>query len=224
MRFLVIDDHPMVRDALGAVVRGLRGDAEVIEAADAAQALAVLSAGPDVDLVLLDLHLPDGDGLDLLALLRRDRPATAVVVLSGARDPDTVRRALAGGAVGYIPKTETRDVMASALALVLAGGVYVPPVALGAIGGARAPAPEPEPEPVRAPTPASLGLTGRQLDVLALMMRGHSNKLICRELGLAEPTVKNHVTAILRALDARSRTEAVLAAVRMGWPAPGRGG
>lgn len=222
MRFLVVDDHPMVRDALGAVVRGLRDDAEVLEAADAAEAMAALARGPDIDLVLLDLQLPDADGLDVLASLRRDRPATAVVVLSGTRDPDIVRRALAGGAVGYIPKTETRDVMASALALVLAGGVYVPPVALGAIGGAAAPAPVAA--AAAAPTPASLGLTGRQLDVLALMMRGHSNKLICRELGLAEPTVKNHVTAILRALDARSRTEAVLAATRFGWPAGPRGG
>jgi DNA-binding NarL/FixJ family response regulator len=135
----------------------------------------------------------------------------AVVMLSGERDAATVRRALDAGAAGFIPKTESREVLVTALSLVLAGGVYVPREALGAAPpsgplGAQA-----------APSPESLGVTGRQLDVLALLMQGRSNKQICRELNLAEPTVKNHVTAILRALKVTSRTEAVLAVTKLGW-------
>ena len=130
---------------------------------------------------------------------------------STLRRAATVRRALDAGAAGFIPKTEPREVLASALSLVLAGGVYVPREALGAG------APPPAAGPGGGPTPASLGLTERQVEVLALIMKGRTNKHICRQLNLAEPTVKNHVTAILRALKVTSRTEAVLAVTQLGW-------
>jgi len=220
MKFLIVDDHPLVREALASLLRHLRPGSEVVEVSTAAAALVALQDGAMVDLVLLDVRLPDGSGLDLLPRIAAQNIGTAVVVLSGDLDPALVRQAMAAGAVGCIPKTEPRDVMAGALALVLSGGVYVPPLVLQA-----GPAPQGLPasrlqQAGAAQTLADLGLTGRQLDVLGLLMQGKNNKLICRALGLAEPTVKNHVSAILRALGVDSRTEAVLAASRLGWNRP----
>ena len=208
MKYLVVDDHSLIRDAMQSVLLTVDADARVLTAGSAAQARTVLAAQPGIDLVLLDLRLPDADGLALLQEFRSAHPAMAVVMLSGERDADTVRRALHAGAAGFIPKTEPREVLASALSLVLAGGVYVPREALGAAPSVPAAA---------GPSPQDLGLTDRQLDVLALIMKGRTNKHICRELDLAEPTVKNHVTAILRALKVGSRTEAVLAVTKRGW-------
>lgn len=222
MRLLIVDDHPLVREALGSVLRSLRPDAAIGEASTAAQALTALRESPPVDLLLLDIRLPDQSGLDLLPVIAERHVGTAVVVLSGDLDRHTVQRALAAGAVGCIPKTEPREVLASALGLVLAGGVYIPPLAVGP----EAPRPatgawsSPRAAGRAAPTPAELGLTGRQVEVLALLMQGKNNKLICRALGLAEPTVKSHVSAILRALNVESRTEAVLAVTRLGWSLP----
>jgi DNA-binding NarL/FixJ family response regulator len=205
----------------------LRSEAKVLAACDAAAALQMLQAHPDVDLMLLDLHLPDQDGLQLLSSVVERHPAVAVVMLSGDKDGATMRKAFDLGAQGYIPKAETREVLASALSLVLAGGVYVPPAALRGAAAAAATA-----EPLRPAAPAlagtsvapsvapSLGLTDRQLAVLALLMQGKNNKLICRALDLAEPTVKNHISAILRALGVSSRTEAVLAVTRLGLKLP----
>jgi DNA-binding NarL/FixJ family response regulator len=230
MKFLIVDDHTLIREAMCGVLRGLRPDAQVHEAGDAETALQALQAHPDTDLVLLDLHLPDQDGLQVLAAVARQHPAVAVVMLSGDKDAATIHRALGLGAQGFIPKTETRDVLSSALALVLAGGVYVPPAALRgapafAVPEASLAAVLPSAQavhgaPTAGPSPASLGLTERQLDVLALLMEGKNNKLICRALDLAEPTVKNHVSAILKALGVTSRTEAVLAVSRLGWKLP----
>lgn len=210
MNYLVIDDHSLIRDAMHAVLLSVDAAASVRTAGAGAEARAALAAGPAVDLALLDLHLPDADGLDLLAEFRAAYPAMAVVLLSGERDAGIVRRALDGGAAGFIPKTEPREVLARALSLVLAGGVYVPREALAG-------APPPPPAASGADSPRALGLTERQIDVLTLMMKGRTNKHICRELNLAEPTVKNHVTAILRALEVSSRTEAVLAVTQRGW-------
>jgi DNA-binding NarL/FixJ family response regulator len=213
MKYLVVDDHSLIRDAMQTLLASIDRQAQVLAAASAAQARSLLAAEPEVDLALLDLNLPDADGLSLLAEFRAARPTLAVVLLSGERDAATVRRALDAGAAGFIPKTEPREVLASALSLVMAGGVYVPREALGAASPAALAASG----RAGGPTPASLGLTERQVEVLALIMKGRTNKHICRQLNLAEPTVKNHVTAILRALKVSSRTEAVLAVTELGW-------
>lgn len=210
MNYLVVDDHALIRDAMHAVLQSVDAGASVRTAGTGAEARAALAAGPAVDLALLDLHLPDADGLALMAEFRAAYPAMAVVLLSGERDSGIVRRALDGGAAGFIPKTEPREVLTRALSLVLAGGVYVPREALGG-------QPLPAAPPAQGDSPRALGLTERQIDVLSLMMKGRTNKHICRELNLAEPTVKNHVTAILRALQVSSRTEAVLAVTQRGW-------
>ena len=224
MKILVVDDHALIRDALRGLFKELKPGATVLEAPDASQAMQLLADQPDIVLILLDLSLPDRDGLTLLAEVRERYPSISVVVLSGFPDRANVLRALDHGALGFIPKSAGREVMMSALNLVFAGGVYIPPEILGPrkLG-------ETEPLPqggsaVAKPhaSPTDLGLTERQIDVLALMMQGKSNKAICRLLDLAEPTVKNHVTAILKALGVSNRTEAVLAASALGWEFSGR--
>ena len=137
-------------------------------------------------------------------------------MLSAFNDRDNVVRALDNGALGFIPKTDSRDVLLGALRLILAGGTYIPPESLIREPAAIATAAS-KPSPEKRPSPSELGLTERQVDVLALMMQGKSNKLICRALDLAEPTVKNHVSAILKALEVTNRTEAVLAVAALGW-------
>lgn len=218
MKILLVDDHVLIRDAMRSVLREIDGSASVYEAQSGREADDLIARNEDIALVLLDLRLPDRDGLEMLSDLRKSHPAIAVVMLSAFCDRDNVLKSLAIGAQGFIAKTATRDVLLGALRLVLAGGVYIPPEILDR---APEPAPEPTPKPDRhGPTPSDLGLTERQLDVLALMMEGKSNKLICRHLDLAEPTVKNHVSAILKALDVNNRTEAVLAVTRLGWSLP----
>ena len=215
MKFLVVDDHALIREAMRGVLKELCGDAVVLDAASAGQAADLIAQHPDLALILLDLQLPDRDGVEMLRELRERYPAISVVMLSAFSDRDNVVKALDNGALGFIPKTDSRNVLLGALRLILAGGTYIPPDVL-ARGPAAAPAPS-KPPPHRQLSPAELGLTERQVEVLALMMQGKSNKLICRELDLAEPTVKNHVSAILKVLEVTNRTEAVLAVAALGW-------
>jgi DNA-binding NarL/FixJ family response regulator len=213
MKVLVVDDHALIRDALRGVLAELAADTSVLEASDSRQAMRLVEANPDLHVVLLDLGLPDRDGFAVLADLRRRHAAISVVVLSALSDRDSVLRAIDLGALGFIPKSAPREVMVNALRLVFAGGIYLPPEAL-----ARA---EPkETKPPRPASPADLGLTERQQEVLALMMQGKSNKVISRRLEVAEPTVKHHVTAILKALKVANRTEAVIAVGSLGWQLP----
>ena len=210
MKVLVVDDHVLIREALRGVLRELKGETTVIlEAPDSREALRQLEEQNDVDLVLLDLNLPDRDGLDVLRELGARWPTVPVVVLSAFHAREKVSKALDLGAVGFIPKSARREVMCSAFNLVFAGGIYVPPEIL-ALQQPSAPAVLHPASHLRA-SAAALGLTERQCEVLALMMQGKSNKGIGRVLGLAEPTVKIHVSSILRALNVSNRTEAVVA-------------
>jgi DNA-binding NarL/FixJ family response regulator len=191
----------------------------VLEAGNSAEATALLTEHPDTGLILLDLTLPDRDGFAVLTELRERYPSAAIVVLSAEQDPAKVRRALELGARGYIPKSAKADVIINALRLVISGGIYIPPEILA--GGLSSPPQAPyaaAANPLASPEAA--GLTERQIQVLALIMQGKNNKTICRTLDLAEPTVKNHVTAILRVLGVSSRTEAVVAVIKLGWKIP----
>jgi DNA-binding NarL/FixJ family response regulator len=217
MKFLLIDDHVLIREALRGVLNEFRRDAAVLEAANCRQAERLVEEHADLEVVLLDLNLPDGDGFRLLAQLREHYPHISIVVLSASNDHDNVVRALDLGAVGFIPKSAQRAVMVGALELVLSGGIYIPPEIL-----VRDPLPLPNSAANQVTdqlglSPADCGLTERQVEVLALMMQGKSNKAICRVLELAEPTVKNHVGAILKALKVKNRTEAAMAVVERGW-------
>jgi len=214
MKILVIDDHVLIREALRGVLRELKGEAAVIlEASDSRQAMRHIEQNPDVELVLLDLGLPDRDGLEMLSELGKRYPTTSVVVLSAKQDRDTVMEALDLGALGFIPKSGQREVILSAFNLIFSGGVYIPPEILNR----REPATAPRAAPALSKAGAAdLGLTERQIEVLALMMQGKSNKAISRALDLAEPTVKIHVSAILKALKVANRTEAVITATALG--------
>jgi len=187
MKILVVDDHVLIRDALRGVLKELKGEADVLEASDCRQAMALIAENADdLSLVLLDLNLPDRDGFSALAEVRERYPGISVVVLSGQHDRSSVIKALDLGALGFIPKSGQREVMLSALQLVFAGGIYIPPEILT--------------QSSRHTSPADLGLTPWQLDVLKLMMQGKSNEEISRELGLSEPTVLNLIAAILKVL------------------------
>jgi len=216
MKILLVDDHALIREALRGVLKELKPDAIVLDAPDGRQALRLVEEHPDLTLILLDLNLPDCDGASILADVRDRFPAVSIVVLSAFHDRDIVMKALDCGAVGFIPKSASRDIMVSALGLIFAGGTYIPPEVLA---GRDAAAPSKIRTGLRA-SPSDLGLTERQVEVLALMMRGKSNKAICRTLDLAEATVKNYVTAILKALNVTNRTEAVIAVGAMGWDLP----
>jgi DNA-binding NarL/FixJ family response regulator len=219
MKILIVDDHALIRDALRGVLKKLKRGAVLLEASNSQQALKVVEGHADISLILLDLNLPDRDGLSLLAELRERYPAIAIVVMSALQDRTNVQNALDLGVVGYVPKSARREVMLSALQLVFAGGVYIPPEILAREETSLS---VPTPRHKNRPTvsPSETGLSSRQLEVLALLMQGKSNKVICRMLNLAESSVKNHVTAILKALKVTNRTQAVIAANELGWRLP----
>ncbi|WP_374594529.1 response regulator [Aquabacterium sp.] len=226
MKVLLIDDHPLILSALKSVILGLGDNVTVTGVSNANAARDTLKASPNFDLVLLDLQLGDTNGFDLLAEMRTAYPALPVVVISASDRTSDVIRSIDMGAMGFVPKRSSNEVLFEALQQVMSGGVYVPPMSMGS-DFSPAPAPEPAP-PLRSvgmqaqqggfqttPHLASLGLTPRQTDVLALLLQGQPNKLIARELGLSVETVKDHVAAVLRALSVSSRTQAVLAVSQM---------
>jgi DNA-binding NarL/FixJ family response regulator len=217
MKILVVDDHVLIRDALRALLKELNEHAVVLEASNGRQAMRLIGEHDDLKLVLLDLNLPDCNGYEMLADLSESRPDLSVVVLTGQQDRDAVIRAFDLGAAGFIPKSGQREVMVGALQLVFAGGVYIPPEILA---HGQSPQSSKEGAAVSRMSPSDFALTERQLDVLALMVQGKSNKAICRVLNLAEATVKKHVTEVLKALNVTNRTEAVIAVKDMGWQLP----
>jgi DNA-binding NarL/FixJ family response regulator len=221
MKILTIDKHDLTSEGLHKFLKELRNHAVIIQSSDCGQAMLLVDEHPDINLILLDLNFPDRDGFAMVAELRERFPAIAIVVLSSRSACDDIVRAFDLGVSGFIPKTTRRAVMLIALELVLAGGVYVPPEILARVAPAPARSRRQRGATDRSVvSPADLELTGRQIDVLALMMRGQSNKAICRALDLAEPTVKNYVTAILKVLKVRNRTEAVIVAGEMKWDLP----
>ena len=236
MKVLLVDDHPLILAALQTVVRGLGDDLEVLAVDSEAAAREALAGGTPFDLMLLDLELGASDGFEVLAEFRRLHPACPIVVLSAAERASDVIRAIDAGAMGFVPKRARTDTLFEALRLVMSGGIYVPPLTL-ALDRASDPAPgdgDTVPDVMRphlfddtdeaaaaaapaAPEPTfeSLGLSRRQADVLAYLLKGLPNKLIAREMNLSVETVKDHVAAVLRALKVSSRTQAVLAVSQM---------
>ena len=212
MKVLAVDDHPLIREALRYVLKALDPSVELLEAQNLSEARDLSARHEDISLTLLDLGLPGTAGFAALRELRELRPDIPVVVLSASDDPDTVLGALDEGAMGFIPKASKNDVLVNALRLVLSGGVYLPAQAL------RQDAPQQSHvvPPAQSISYRDVGLTERQAEVLALLIQGKPNKLICRELDLAEGTVKIHVTAILKALKVTNRTQAVVAVSRLG--------
>ncbi len=208
---LVIDDHPVMRDAFHALLQALDPDATVRLTASLTEAFARLAESP-ADLLVVDLTLPDASGFTAIQRLRAEYPECPLVVWSGITDTTTVIRCIELGACGYIPKTFERGSVLEALRSVLAGNVYLPRLDRLETAAVYHPMLFPSGS---TQTLADLALSPRQIDVLRLLVKGYSNKVICRELDLAEGTVKTHVSAILAKLGARNRTEAVIAASRI---------
>lgn len=215
MRILLVDDHALFREALLHVLRQFDSTAVVIEAATAREAIRLAAHYHDLDLILLDLTLPGLNGLSALPELHELRPTAPLVILSASEDSADIRQALDAGAMGYIPKSSSSHEMITALRLVLAGEIYVPPAMLAALEAL-----ETASSPVGAASSMGErgidGLTPRQVEVLRLMAQGLSNKGICKRLNVAEGTVKLHVTAVMRALNTCNRTQAVIEATRRG--------
>ena len=199
MKLLVIDDHPLIREAVSHVAARLDPSAHVHAVADAEAGFELVDRDPAIELLVLDLHLRGLSGVAAIRAWRHRHPALPVVVLSGDESRATVLAAMEAGAAGFIPKSSSNEVMLSALHLVLSGGRYLPPQLLNAM---------PAPQPPR--------LSSRQQEILHMLAAGKTNKCICAELGLAERTVKAHITEVLRILGVHSRTQAALVAVRMG--------
>lgn len=207
-RVVVVDDHPLYRSALRELFERT-ADFQVVGTAEGLGAALELLAACPSDMVILDLRLPDAEGLSGVRLLRERWPALRILLISGALDAETVRSALAAGASGLLPKSYDHNVILAAARLVAAGAQYVPPeltAALAAAGTA---------ESHESPTGGALDrlLSAREIDILRRFSRGESNKEVARDLGLAEITIKVAAQRIARKLGVKNRTAAVARAL-----------
>ena len=206
MKILLVDDHPLFIEGIRTVLQRLNDDVVIQAAGSCEEALELAAEDDDIDLLLLDLNLPGVSGLDGLVELRHQLPATPIVLLSASEDRNKVLRAIELGAKGYIPKSSSPDIIITALQLVLSGGVYLPMAVLDTVNSSQ----------LKTCNADGQTLTPRQVEVLSLVAEGLSNKAIANRLSMAENTVRVHVSAILRFLDVTNRTEAGVAASRMG--------
>ena len=211
-RIIVADDHALVRGGLAQLVMLVEENVEIFESNDFGQTLEVLGRGQAIDLLLLDLLMPGMEGVDGIAQICKQWPDVPVIVVSAKENIAAIRSALAAGAMGYIPKTSSPDVMMSAIKLVLSGGVYVPPHVLGTSSLSEERMQEQNITSETFGLSAEQGyeqLTERQQEVLDLMAFGKSNKDIADDLGLTTGTVKMHSSRIFKTLNVQNRTEAV---------------
>jgi DNA-binding NarL/FixJ family response regulator len=209
MKLLVVDDHPLFRDGLAALLRQANPNTQVFQACDSEAGVALAQKTNDLDAVFVDLMMPGTTGEAAVKEFARRRPELPVIVLSSSENPSDVKRVLNAGALGYIPKSASPQTVLSALQLVLTGNIYVPPFLAHAQEQAANDASD-----AAAPT-ALTQLTERQLEVLKQLRDGVSNKEISARLGIAEKTVKAHVAAIFKTLNVVNRTQAANAAREM---------
>lgn len=211
MKILVIDDHVLVREGLKQVLRTLDDDVEVFLVGTCAQGFSIALEHHDLDLVLLDYHLPDMNGLDALGILARRHPDVPVLILSGSSNPQIMHQVLQAGAAGYATKTSVSEELLNAVQSVLAGDIYMPPMS-SQIFDQDYPGPSSSLNP----------LSPKQEQVLSELLAGRSNPDIARLLSISEETVKSHMAAILRHFNVQNRTQAVVAATRCGYRAQNR--
>ncbi len=207
-RFLIIDDHPLFREALHSAVSMAYPKVETIEATTVAEALDTLKGGEPFDLALLDLNIPGVQGFDGLLQIRTSHPRLPVVIVSGHEDSRIISQALSYGAAGFIPKSSRKADLASAIRDVMEGAVYVPQSYQPQPGAARD---EDRSDLIR----RLATLTPQQMRVLNMLRQGLLNKQIAYELQVGETTVKAHVSEILRKLHVYSRTQAVIEVSRL---------
>jgi DNA-binding NarL/FixJ family response regulator len=213
VKILIVDDHALVRRGMGHVVRESFRDAEIVETAGSAEALEAMTAD-DIDVALVDVRMPDADGLDLLHDMKARWPDVPVIMLTSFDHAHYVRRALAEGAAGYMLKDATPEDLEQAIKVALSGGgnVLSPRVIQNLFDAIEGPKSD-----NGGTTHRSTGsLTQRETDILSLLSEGKSNRDISRALFLSEKTVKAHLAAIFRKLGVTNRTQAAMAAVSMG--------
>ena len=221
MKILVVDDHALVRRGMHYVVKEGFPDAEVLEAESAAAALEQVQASPDVDLALVDVRMPDLDGLELLRTLKADNPDLPVIMLSTYDNAPYVKRALADGAAGYLLKDATPEDLSQAINVAMSGSgnVLSPRVIQNLFEEHEASGKDHGPGNGRR---GEYNLTQREHDILTLLAEGRANRDIAQRLYLSEKTVKAHLAAIFRKLGVTNRTQAAMMAVQMGvGPIPG---
>lgn len=203
-RILIVDDHPMFREALRSAIKFALADAEIFEAGSIEAARDAIRGETGIEIILLDLSLPGTSGFEGLVLLRSSFPRIPIMIVSGLDDPRIVHEAIRLGAAGFVPKSVDKSTLAKALSEVLSGSVFVPDDLAPHLPG-----------PCAAPGSSDIAtrlaeLTPAQLRVLHLLRLGRLNKQIAHELGVSETTVKAHVSEILRKLNVVSRTQAVI--------------
>lgn len=205
MKILIADDHALFRDGLSMNLEKLAPNAVVSQAADFVQAQKIAASEPNLNLIIVDLDMPGMKWEDGLRELRKAAPEARVVILSASDENKNVKKALELGVAGYISKRMDTKVLNSALKLIIDGGTYLPPSIMEA-GNAG----------VLGRRTNGKRLTARQSEVLSYVAEGMSNKQIAYEMGVSEATVKLHINALLRAIGATNRTQAVILAQKMG--------
>lgn len=208
MKILVVDDHALVREGLAQVLQGLEppDPVDVLQAPDGQRALQLTQQHPDLDLVLLDYHLPDMDGLAALTKLGQQHPELPVVILTGSANPSIMQRMLDQGAAGFITKSGLSEELLGALRRVLQGEVVVAKEFVSSVSA------QPQGHGTTAPV-----LTPRQQEVVHWIQAGLSNREIGDRLNLSEETIKSHVAVILRVLGVSTRLQAAMEARRWGY-------
>jgi DNA-binding NarL/FixJ family response regulator len=204
---VIADDHPLFRGALRQAIASLMPESRVVEANGMEELNGTLATEKEVDLILLDLTMPGVQGFSGLISLRAQHPELPVVIVSANEEPVVIRRAIEFGASGFIPKSLNVDAIGTAIAAVLAGDTWTPPdIDLNAA----------EDKETANLVRRLATLTPQQVRVLMMLSEGLLNKQIAYELGVSEATVKAHVSAILDKLGVDSRTQAVIAAAKIG--------
>jgi DNA-binding NarL/FixJ family response regulator len=213
IRVLMVDDHVLFRDGMRYVLHQLADEVEVLDTGYMDDAFRLADENPDLDLVLMDLHMPGSFGVPTVSNFHKNFPAIPIVVVSGVDERESIERVMEIGAMGFISKMSPSKVMLAALRLVLDGGIYVPTQVLAnypmnnelSMAGDR-----------RVSRSVAHGLTLRQVETLKLLAEGLDNKEISLRMGVAEGTVKAHLASVFHALRVKSRTEAVCAGRRLG--------
>jgi DNA-binding NarL/FixJ family response regulator len=213
LKLLVVDDHPLFREGISSALKASGPQFDIIQAAGAREGIELAEGSGDFDAVLLDVALPGMNGFVAIREFRMRCPLLPVIIISALDNASNARRALSAGAAGFIPKSTPTPQVIEALHEVLAGGVYLP-----ATFGPAAPVQIENPAFLEASAsePEAGSLTVRQIEVLSFLCQGKGNKEIAADFGLSEKTVKTHLSAIFKVLRVVNRTQAVLAARRMG--------
>ncbi len=218
MKILVADDHELFLKGLELILSDLGNNVELVFAHNYVDIFNIIEKDSDFNLVLTDLAMPGANWLEAIQKIHEKLPETPIIILSAVFDKEIVQKTIEIGAAGYIPKTSSNAVIMSAVKLVLSGGAYIPPELLNnSLKNEFDILKQVEQIPENKEAGENLKiLTPRQIEVIKLIAKGCSNKIIAHELGLTEGTVKLHVTAILKILNVYNRTGAVMEATRLG--------